>query len=92
MRMDWSRPPTRTGPYPPARTSSAIAGEPPAVLGDELLEGVEPDGEHEHVGPVDGFVDAHRFRVAVEVGRELPGDLLITPGRSCSCALVPGSR
>jgi hypothetical protein len=42
-----------------------LSGEPGSVLGDELLNGVEPDGEHQHVRPVDGLVDADRFSVAV---------------------------
>ena len=63
------------------RVDDHLAGEPLAVLGDELLEAVEPDGEHEHVGPVDRLVDADHFGVAVEAGRELPGGLLVAAGQ-----------
>jgi hypothetical protein len=59
------------------RIDDHLAGEPLAVLVDELLEGVQPDGEHEHVGPLDRLADAHHLRVAVEVGRELSGGLLV---------------
>ena len=63
------------------RVDDHLAGEPLAVLGDDLLEGVEPEGEHEHVGPVDRLVDAHHFGVAVEVGRDLRRGVLVAPGQ-----------
>jgi hypothetical protein len=50
-------------------------------LGNELPEGIEPDGEHEDVGPLDRLVDAHHFRVAVEVSSELPCGLLVASGQ-----------
>src|SRR5208282_1026964 len=49
--------------------------------GDELLEVVEPDGHHDHVGPVDGFVDAYYFRVTADVGRHLAGLVLVAAGQ-----------
>ena len=73
MRMDWSRPPI--GRERVGRVDDYLAGEPLAVLGDELPEIVEPDGEHEHAGPVDRLVHAHHFGVAVEVGRDLAGSV-----------------
>ena len=64
-----------------ARIDDHLAGQPRAVLGDELPEVVEPDGHHEHASPVDRLVDAHRFGVAVQVGRDLPGGLLVAAGQ-----------
>src|SRR5437667_99399 len=75
---------SRLGPvwsYRVGRVDDHLAGELLAVLGDELPEGVEPDGEHEHVGPLDRFVDAHHSRVTAEAGGELPGGLLVAAGQ-----------
>ena len=58
-----------------ARVDDHLAGQPRPVLGDELPEVVEPDGDHEHPGPLDRLVDAHHFGVAVQPGRDLPGGL-----------------
>jgi hypothetical protein len=63
------------------RVDDHLAGEPLAVLGDELFERVEPDGDHEHVGPIDRLVDGHRFGVAAEGGGELAGGLLVAAGQ-----------
>src|SRR5437773_1102585 len=69
-----------------ARVDDHLAGEPLAVLSDELPEGVEPEGEHEHVGPLDRLVDAHHFRVAAEPGGQLPGGLLVAAGQEAVLA------
>jgi hypothetical protein len=62
------------------RVDDHLAREPVPVLGDELLEGIKPDGENEHIGPVDRLIDAHHLGVAVEVGRDLAGGLLVAAG------------
>jgi hypothetical protein len=68
----------------------AFPGEPLTVLG-ELLEGVEPDGQHEDAGPVDRLVHAHRFGVGAEAGRDLAGGLVVAAGQQEVLTLLPRS-
>ena len=63
------------------RVNDHLAGQPPAVLGDELLEVVEPDGHHEDAGPLYRLVHADRFGVTAQVSRDLPGGLGVAAGQ-----------
>ena len=74
-------PPSPSGPTGLVGSTITLPASRCAVLGDELLEVVEPDGDHEHAGPLDRLVDAHRFGVAVEVGRDLPGGFGVPAGQ-----------